>query len=69
MSKYVVDQLQVFRACVKAWPERPVLDSAEWPCTREELEQRIDKAMGQLHPIMTMASELDSTPFRPDDIP
>lgn len=38
----------MFVECIKSFPERPVIDVAVTPYTREELAARIDYWMGQL---------------------
>jgi len=32
----------VFAQCVRSFPERPIIDPAETPWTRDELDHRID---------------------------
>lgn len=39
--------LDLLKACAKSWPERPQLDSFEWPFSRAALERCIDDAMEQ----------------------
>ena len=44
--------IEILSECVKTYPNRPTLDPAEWPCTRDELEAEIDRAMSQLSLVM-----------------
>ena len=37
--------LDLLKACAKSWPERPKLDSFEWPFSRAALERAVDDAM------------------------
>lgn len=37
--------LDLLKACAKSWPERPRLDSFEWPFSRAALERAVDDAM------------------------
>ena len=49
----------VFAECVKTFPERPTIDVAETPYTRDELAARIDRCMGQLHALTIWSHERD----------
>lgn len=44
----------VFAECVKTFPERPTIDVAETPYTRDELAARIDYWMQQLSALTTL---------------
>jgi hypothetical protein len=43
-----IAKMAVLEECLKSWPTRPNLDSAEWPFTPDELDQRVTSAMSEL---------------------
>lgn len=46
----------ILAACLKTYPDRPALNAAEWPYTREELEDRIDYWMLRVVAITALGS-------------
>jgi hypothetical protein len=39
--------LDLVKACAKSWPDRPKLESFQWPFSQAALERCIDDAMEQ----------------------
>ena len=43
---------EVFACCVRSFPDRPVIDVATTPWTRDELDAQIDHCMRQLNAVI-----------------